>query len=464
MITVMNLLKQTLNMLLLGSGLWALWNALQVHQRNINVASIKRAIRHQLRYKYLLVFAAAMYLAVYCLCAYTHGSNQATEVIKLNYEEASKGQAPNKTRFNASQILSDEMLQKVIERGGYDVTVDELSACLTLSSTFDNRSIGNVDSVKVATDYWVYCGSDVVQYDIKPQDVLSLLADVYYEYFLQHYAENDQILSIDLSPVDDMDYMDVDDFLDMKAAQMSSYIKHYGFEDSSFRMADTGETFSSLGEKIDNFQNVTLERYRSFVLQNGLSANKTDYSVRMDYENRLIQVDYEKNMRAYDVRLEAINLYDTEMASVMLVPTTDVGHELYMSRTKIGVDNFANEADEYLQKATTLKTEMDHKQYANTQIQQSTASETLYAQADQMIEDMKAELYSLSEEAQTLSAAYLQEKRNGYLYIGMGQTNIKSLLGIKKGVMYSAGFLTMLCAALLLKDLRNQGNEEGEEA
>ena len=148
----------------------------------------------------------------------------------------------------------------------------------------------------------------------------------------------------------------------------------------------------------------------------------------------------------------------------MLVPTTDVGHELYMSRTKIGVDNFANEADEYLQKATALKTEMDHKQYANTQIQQSTASETLYAQADQMIEDMKAELYSLSEEAQTLSAAYLQEKRNGYLYIGMGQTNIKSLLGIKKGVMYSAGFLTMLCAALLLKDLRNQGNEEGEEA
>ena len=86
MITVMNLLKQMLNMLLLGSGLWALWNALQVHQRNINVASIKRAIRHQLRYKYLLVFAAAMYLAVYCLCAYTHGSNQATEVIKLNYE------------------------------------------------------------------------------------------------------------------------------------------------------------------------------------------------------------------------------------------------------------------------------------------------------------------------------------------------------------------------------------------
>ena len=65
MITVMNLLKQMLNMLLLGSGLWALWNALQVHQRNINAASVKRAIRHQMRYKYLLAFAAVVYLAAY---------------------------------------------------------------------------------------------------------------------------------------------------------------------------------------------------------------------------------------------------------------------------------------------------------------------------------------------------------------------------------------------------------------
>ena len=91
MITAMNLVKQVLKVLLLGSALWALWNGLHVHQRNINAASVKRAIRHQMRHKYLLAFAAAVYLAAYSLCSYVHGSNQATEVIKLNYEEASKG-------------------------------------------------------------------------------------------------------------------------------------------------------------------------------------------------------------------------------------------------------------------------------------------------------------------------------------------------------------------------------------
>ena len=167
-----------------------------------------------------------------------------------------------------------------------------------------------MDSLKIATEYRVHCSSDVLQYDIKPDELLSLLADVYYEYFLENYAENDQILNLDLGSLDDMDYMDVDDYLSMKAFELSSYIKNFGYEDSSFRMDDTGETFASLGEKIDNFSNVELERYRSFVLQNGLSTDKVDYSTRMDYENRLLQVKYEKNMAAYNVRLEAINLYD----------------------------------------------------------------------------------------------------------------------------------------------------------
>ena len=38
-------------------------------------------------------------------------------LMAFNYEEASKGQNPNGTRFNESDILSDEILKKVIERG-----------------------------------------------------------------------------------------------------------------------------------------------------------------------------------------------------------------------------------------------------------------------------------------------------------------------------------------------------------
>ena len=230
-------------------------------------------------------------------------------------------------------------------------------------------------------------------------------------------------------------------------------------------MDDTGETFASLGEKIDNFSNVELERYRSFVLQNGLSTDKVDYSTRMDYENRLLQVKYEKNMAAYNVRLEAINLYDGQMARIVLVPTSDLNNEFYMSRTNIGEDNFANEADDYLKDATDLRKQMENKQYANSQIQNATANYLFYKQADEMILSMKQELEDLAAQSKKLSDAYLQEKRNGYLYLALVQTNLQALLGMKKSLIYSVGFVGMLELAILLHEVcvaeKKKRGEEG---
>lgn len=462
MIEFTKILKLLLKLLFMGSGLWMLWNLLQLH-RSMDLATLKRSVRKAMSHKFLAVVLVALYLIAYSMCSYVYNANQATEVIKLNYEEASKNQNPNKTRFNASQILSEEILEKVIERGAYEnVTVDELASCLNLSSAFDNRGLGDVESLKVATEYSVHCSADVVKYGIKPKELLSLLADVYYEYFLQHYAENDQILNIDLDGVESMDYMDVDDYLDMKASELSNYIKNFGYEDSSFRLSSTGETFASLGEKIDNFSNVELERYRSFVLQNGLSNDKVDYSTRMGYENRLLQVKYEKNMAAYNVRLEGIDLYDSQMARIVLVPTSDLGNEFYMSRTKIEVDNFANEADDYLKKATELRVQMEHKQYADSQIQGSGASWNVYQQADAMISSMKTELESLAAQSKTLSDAYLQEKRNGYLYIALLEGSLQSMLGLKKGMIYGVGFVLMLGVGFIFQDMRRQDEKESE--
>ena len=438
---------------------------LMISQHKSQARDIRQAVRSRLHHKFLSALLLAAYLIAYSGCSYVHNSNQASMDIKLNYEEASRGQNPNKTRFNASQILSDEILGEVIRRGDYDVSVNELAACLHLGSSFDNSGLGDVENLKIATEYWVNCSADAAQYGIRPQELLSILGDVYYEYFLQNYAENDQILNLDLSGMDGMDYMDADDFLDMKASELGNYIRNLSYEDSSFRLGEKGETFGSLAEKIDNFSNVELERYRSFVLQNGLSTDKVDYSTRMDYENRLLQVKYEKNMAAYNVRLEAINLYDGQMARIVLVPTSDLNNEFYMSRTKIGVDNFANEADDYLKDATDLRKQMENKQYANSQIQNATANYLFYKQADEMILSMKQELEDLAAQSKKLSDAYLQEKRNGYLYLALVQTNLQALLGMKKSLVYSVGFVGMLELAILLHEVcvaeKKKRGEEG---
>ncbi len=81
-----------------------------------------------------------------------------------------------------------------------------------------------------------------------------------------------------------------------------------------------------------------------------------------------------------------------------------------------------------------------------------------------MIADMKRELGELAVAvASAQRRLFAGKERNGYLYIGMGQMTSNRCWGLKKAFCTAAGFMAMLCAALLLKDLRAQGNEEGEK-
>ena len=79
-----------------------------------------------------------------------------------------------------------------------------------------------------------------------------------------------------------------------------------------------------------------------------------------------------------------------------------------------------------------------------------------------MISSLKQELESLAMQSKALSDAYLQEKRNGYLYIGLVESSLQSMLGLKKGLIYSVGFILMLGAGLALQDTRMQEKKEGE--
>ena len=74
----------------------------------------------------------------------------------------------------------------------------------------------------------------------------------------------------------------------------------------------------------------------------------------MQYANRLLDTSQKKDMAAHDVRIETIGLYDAFMTHFVLIPTYDTEKEFYMSRTKVGVDYFADEAKEFLESATEV--------------------------------------------------------------------------------------------------------------
>ncbi len=197
--------------------------------------------------------------------------------------------------------------------------------------------------------------------------------------------------------------------------------------------------FASLSQKISNFIDIELERYEAFVLENGLAGNRTTYQSRMQYANRRLDVSKRKEIAAHDVRIEAINMYNAYMTRFVLIPTYDTNKEFYMSKTKVGVDYFADEAKEHLESATKLVEEMEHNSYAARQIGASTA---LYTQADQQIEALKAELLNLAAQSRELCSTYVKEKRDGYIQVSFAPP------AVPESVLKSLALTALLVAAL----------------
>lgn len=363
-------------------------------------------------------------------------------LMAYSYEEAARGQNPNATRFNESDILSDSILEKVIERGGLTVSVEQLADLLTISTPLDKEKLDvtKESDLKISTEYWIHCSEMVSLYRTTPKTVLNLLADVYWEEFTGNYAENDKILDLSFDELEGMEYLDVKDYLQMQAYKLKNYLPGYSSESSSFRAAGSEETFVSLSQKIENFIGIELERYEAFILENGLSRHKNTYRSRMQYANRLLDTDRKKDMASHDVRIEAIDMYDAFMTRFVLIPTYDTDQEFYMSRTKVGVDYFADEAKEFLESATKLVEEIEHNNYASGQVNRSGASSDLYAQADQRIAELNTELVSLAAQCRELCDAYVRMKRDGYIQVCFATP---SMVGIGMKAFLLAAFFVI---------------------
>jgi len=392
------------------------------------------------RRKLLIGLLTIIYLASICAGAYTRNSSHPTLLVKMNYEEAAEGLNPNKTHFNSSKILSNEILSQVIAEGGLNITVEELSEGLSIQSAFDESKIKADGNLRIATQYKVNSSPKLLKLGVDPVAVIDLLAKVYKDAFLGDYTENNSILELSFEDMQDADYLDTVDYLEVKAQKLKHLISVYSYESPAYRISESGETFSSLAKKIENFINLDLDRYHAFILENGLSKASSQYLTQMDYENLLLDVDYQTYLAAYNVRLEAINIYDEQMAQIVLVPSTDMQQRFYMSRTRIGVDDFADEADTALEESTKVRTEVLHNSYAKAQVGASVAQEQLYAKADAMLAQLKTELEALSGQASAITESFISEKRNGYLTISVEEKSATDLMDLRSSLLMTACF------------------------
>ena len=364
-------------------------------------------------------------------------------VISLNYSEASQALNSNGTRYNMTEIISDEVVDRAIKKGALkNVTVKQLKKCLTVYPCVQG---GVEDETKyhISTEFAVeyHASKDTAHLD--SENVINLITTAYKEYYIEKYTDN---FSLDAQKPDfeKMEYMDTVTYLEKETQSVLNYLYGMAEKNPSFVTVD-GSTFSSIAGEVYNFKETQINsNLRSLILQNGIARDKTGYVDRLKYHNNDVEYDRQKNAASYDVCSRAIDMYGEEMISVVLVPTWDKSGKYYMGRTKVGVDELSVMATGFSNYVASDEKEIMDNQLVIDKISSGNQSPQIYKSADSLVNSVYKSIRDFEKRAVTAGREYSRYKMNQCVAVTVYGVSLMSEL--KTLVMFAA----LLYAALML--------------
>jgi len=380
-------------------------------------------------------------------------SRQSGAVVSLNYVEASKGQNPNGTRFNMSEIISDEVLERAIQNGAFEhVNAEQLSKCLNVLPLVQGNSQSR-DQYHISTEFYVEYNADKDTMHLDSDTVVQMVMYAYKEFCIEKYADSFEELKLTINPKErfaEMDYLDIVEYLKNKAGVIQNYM--YALEEKAPGfIASNGETFSSAAEKCTDIRNMQIENnLQNYLLQNGISKNPGDYIGRLQYENMLLDFERRKAAASFDIRNRAVQLYSDEMTRIVLVPTWDETGEYYMGRTKVGIDTLSVEAESYSRQAADYLKKMEFNASVIAQLSASSFSGQ-NGTAEQMIENISAELEKIAAMARAVAQEYSASRMNQCISIALvGSSKVRALALC---MLLSAVFFVALNTILVTRNI-----------
>ncbi len=388
----------------------------------------------------------------------SHAENltSGTGIITLNYSEASKAQNSNKTRFSMSEILSDEVLDRAIEKGGFTgVTREALKKSLSVTPAVQGYSYDK-DNYHISTEFRLSYRATKETRKLVPATVLQLTAESFKELFIQKYAKNFTLLTFkkeETRQFKNMDYYDIAFYLSMRADNISRYMSELNTESPSFK-SDEGLNFSSLSAKSGNIRKELLDNdLLAYIRDNGISKNKDELLKRLSFNNIMMGFDMQKANSSFDINNEAVNMYAAEMTRIALVPTVDEGKDYYMSRTKVGLDDLSLNAKSASDEAANLLIKIRKNSTFAEALRGSHSGYGTNAITDAEIDKITQSLLSISEDAKKTAQEYTETRMNGVISTQINTPSVVTT--VIKSLIIAFMFFVALYVLSITKDYMN---------
>ena len=412
-----------------------------------------------------IVVLMCVFVFISLIVTYTGSFNKKSVVLSLNYEEASKVQNPNLTRYNVYELKSDRVMERVISNAGLQdvLTPTELSEHIDIAENSSGKTIDPNDSSTyyISTSYTVSYRMNREIKNISVDDMMTLICKSYNDMFHEEYVGTKSVLKYDLGDIEGKEYIEIAKLFTNKSDQMLRYIQQRIEENATYRSDITGQSFQTIKKMIQNVQNYSIKKYSAFVLESGLSRNKDHYIRTLNYKNDMLNINYQKFMIDYNVRKQQVQDYDSAMIGTVMVPSINEKQEYYMSRTNTGTDYLTKEADYSLSQGNAVDRDIIDNNDIIAKVNASTADEESYKKADELIKTVDEELKQVANTADTTDKEYIKHTTKDYLtfteYTGSGN----KMFILETVIGTAVVFFIILCAVYYVIDGYIRRKEDG---
>ena len=396
-----------------------------IRSKNVTRSEFARTLKNvKLLTVWVLIFTFAL-TSVFFVFNHMKSKQYVMAVVSLNYSEASLAQNTNGTRFNMTEIICDDVIERAIKLGAFEgVTVEEIRECLSVYP-YVQGDVNDESNYHISTEFIVEYSASKHTDHLDAEDVITLITCAYKEYYIEKYTDNFSPTALSDKPdYSKMEYMDIVAYLNKETSAVLNYL--YGMAEKAPSFVTSKNTsFYSIAGKVYQFKETQIEQnLRSLILQYGIVKDKPGYIERLTYQNTNTEFEKQKHTASFDVCNDTIGMYSNEMTRVVLVPTKDKNGKYYMGRTNVGIDEISVLATEFSNMIAENEKELMNNSLIIQRIENAGDISAASAQADALILAIDKSLGELTVEAVTAGREYSDYKMNQCIAVSISNTPI----------------------------------------
>ena len=259
----------------------------------------------------------------------------ASEVIHYNDPQAEQGLAPTGDKLDVNEIKSSAVMSKVVDKMGLTgiYSVDSLISRISITPIEDADKVARKDAKLEEGEEYIYEPSTfIVSFTATSGEgpdfartILDETLDVYFERFSQKYVNvaptNNTIENLDKN---DYDYIETMELIDTSIDNTLSALYQRIDQNSFYRSAETGVSFSELADDFNYLRQVKVSALFSKIYKYQITKDKavllSDYKTRIDSNNI-------SNSKEESIIADVVTVIDAYVGKMRASGNTNITYE-----------------------------------------------------------------------------------------------------------------------------------------